>query len=195
MSTEARSLDPTVVTRADLASNTVVTHSAQFVMNIKTLADIANEFGVDRSNEKGATILRGCRELARKDVAERLAGRKFLIDRAGRELPVAVGTFSPEVLREIQDYIPSADNERFIPDLTGLRSDATRFKLFLKSVLLYGRVCYTNPGDDNLVVFQIDTEQDAGLGLIEALFRSGGEDRAINMSLTEVTNIRIAEDA
>lgn len=190
----SQSLDPTIVTRQNLAAGngSVLTCSAQFTFNVKTLADIANEFDVDKSNEKGVTILRGCKRQARKDLADYLRGRKFLIDRAGRELPTAMGSFEPETLKVISSFVPDSDNERFEINPVGLTYEAIRFKLFLKSVLQFARLLYTNEQDENLMMFVIDSDPHAGEGFIEALFQAGGEDRNIHVSMTEVTNLRFA---
>lgn len=194
MSDPVQSLDPTVVTRPDLTkgAGTVRTCSAQFTFNIRTLADIANEFDVDKSNEKGVTLTRGCKHQARKDIADRLRGRKFLIDRAGRELPTAMGFFEDETLRVVGDFIPDSTNERFHMDPVGLEYEAIRFKLFLKAILQHARLLYTNEQDENLMVFQVDPDATAGEGFIQALFQAGGEDRNIYVSMTEVTNLRFS---
>ncbi len=184
---------PNVITRAKDGGGSSV-HSASFIFHIKRLADIANEFGVERSSEKGATIKRGVEAHARADIAERLRDRTFLIDRAGRELPLCVGSFDAETIDVVRDFHPNPQNEMFEEDLVGTTLEATRYKLWLKSVLQFARLIHVDEKDDNLMLFRIDTEPTAGEGTVDALFRAGGEEKPIYVSVTEVTNFNLAEE-
>lgn len=187
-----------VISRTNLLTGKPAIHSASCVFNIKNLQSISAEFEVSKTNEKSTTILKGCKNKARLKIAERLAGHKFLIDRSGRELPISIGSFSPEVIELLSDngdpeLIPSDTNELFTNgDLSGEVRDAIRFKLLLKSILMHSKLLYNNENDPNLLTFRIDTEQ-CGDGLINALFMNGSEDRDIYVSFTETTNFKLEE--
>ena len=188
-----RSIDPTVISRQDFASNPVrtLTCSAGFTFHVNNINNIATEFDVNRSNEKGVTIARGCEHQARKDLAQLLEGKKFLIDRSGRELPTAIGSFEDETLQVVNSFNPDSNNERFHVNPMGTVYEAIKFKLFFKSLIQHFRLLYTNDRDDDLMTVVVDPDSKAGDAFIEALFRSGAEDRDINISFTEITNLPV----
>jgi hypothetical protein len=191
--TTTRVGNPHLMTRGDPVSGRYEVHGAAFTFYVGNMQKISNEFDIPKSNEKGVTILRGCKAMGSSTLAAKLKDHTFLLDRLGRELPPGVGKFSPEVIAAAETFTPNANNERHEDNLTGDVFDATKYKLLLKSLLPYGRLMYTNEGDDNLLLFRVETDASAGEGLIEAIFRAGAEDRDIFMSLTETTNFQLME--
>lgn len=189
----ARVGNPHLITRGDPVTGRYDTHGVAFTFYVGNMQKISNEFVVAKSNEKGATILRGCKALGNSVLATKLKGKTFLLDRMGRELPPGIGKFSPEVISEAAVFTPNADNERHEDNLTGDVFEATKFKLLLKSILPFCRLIYTSELDDNLILFRVDGDPNAGEGLIEAIFRAGAEDRDIYVSLTETTNFQLME--
>jgi hypothetical protein len=184
---------PHIISKGHPQDGSFDIHSAAFTFYVASLQKIENEFYVKRSNEKGRTILTGCQNVADMNVAKLLQGRTFLIDRAGRDLPLALGKFSKDFMGIVNAMQPSPDNERHEENLTGDIFEATKFKIALKKILRHLRLIYTNESDDNLMLVRVDTDQSAGEGLIEALFRAGGEDRDIYISFTETTDFKLTE--
>ena len=184
---------PHILSKSNPADGSFNIHSAVFNFFVASLQKIENQFGVKRSNEKAVTISRGCQQMADINVAKILKGHTFLIDRGGRDLPLSVGCFSREFMGVVNGMQPNADNERHEENLIGDVFEATKVKLALLKILQFGRLIYTNEHDDNIMLFRVETESSAGEGLIEALFRSGGEDRDIPVSITETTNFKLME--
>ncbi len=168
----------------------VITHSASFIFNFKSLKNIADELCVAKSNEKSRTILQGFNTNAKVDIAKKLSGKRFLIDAQGRELPPAIGYFQDDTLAVVGDFLPTLDNEKFIEDLQGDNYESTRYKLMLKSILWFGRIIHVNNLDGRLILWEITTEP-IGQGLIEAIFMGGAEERDYYVSLTETTNFKL----
>lgn len=186
-------LRPHIITKGNPQDGSYDIHGACFTFYVSSLQKIENEFSVKRSNEKGISISRGCQNLADLNVAKLLSGRTFLIDRAGRDLPLALGKFSKEFMQIVNAMQPNPDNERHEDNLSGDVFEATKFKLAFKKILQHCRLIYTNENDDNLMIIRVDTDQTAGEGFIEAMFRAGGEDRDIPISITETTEFKLME--
>lgn len=178
--------EPRVISRASMNHNRVTIHSARFCFAIKTLDRIAAEFGCDKSNDKSVTLLRGAKATADADIASRLVGKRFMVDMAGREIPIALGKFSQDTLDIVEEQVPDSMNEQFVQDLTGEARDATKFKLMLKAILMYGRVMYLNDRDQNIIMFEVISEP-TGEGLVNAVFRAGSDDADLWCSITEAS--------
>lgn len=191
--TDALILKPTIYSRYSLNGGPLKVHSASFMFRIKTLAEIAQEFNILKTNEKATTITKGCKATARPNIAEQLKGHKFLIDRVGRELPISIGHFSSAVLDLINneaELIPSDANEKFEIDLFGDTREAIRYKLLLKSIFMHGKLLFNNEDDPNLIMFRVDAEP-CGEALVNAVFMNGSEDRDLFVSFTETTDFRL----
>jgi hypothetical protein len=61
--------------------------AAHFAFGMRNLNSIAREFGVEKSNAKDTTILRGCDHVANPQTAEALKGCQFMVHCKGREFP------------------------------------------------------------------------------------------------------------
>lgn len=184
--------EPRVISRRSSDGQTVEINSAIFCWNIKTLDRISTEFGVDRSNEKDKTIQRGFAKHANLEIAKRLEGRRFIMDMRGRELPICLGRFSQQTMDIVNGFVPDSDNEPFIQDLLGESRDATKFKLLLKSLLMYTRLLYTNESDNSLLTFEVITEP-KGEGVLQAAFLGGSADADVWCSLAEITDFKLGE--
>lgn len=184
--------EPRVISRRSETGDSADIHSAIFCWNIKTLDRIAAEFGVDRSNEKDKTILRGFTKWANLEVAKRLVGRRFILDMRGREIPIAIGRFSKETLEVVDSFVPDSSSEPFLPDLVGEARDATKFKLFLKATLMHTRLIYTNEADNGLLMYEI-IEEPKGEGVLQAAFLGGSGDENVWCSVTEITDFKLEE--
>lgn len=190
MATETKS--PRVISRASMDRTKVSTYSAMFCWNIRTLDNIASEFGCERSNEKAVTLVRGCQRTADIEIAKQLAGKRFLLDMSGRELPIMLGEMSQDTLKVVEGFVPDSMNEPFIKDLYGEARDAIKFKLMLKAVINYGRILYTNEKDENLILFEVTTEP-CGEGLINAMFRAGSTESDMWCSVTEAGTFNLED--
>lgn len=189
---EPNILKSEVRTRFDEKSSRTVKHSAVFRFNVGTLNDISKEFGVPKTNEKASTISKGCAATANPEIAKQLVGKRFLVDTSGREIPPCIGYFDDTTIDVANSFAPTYDNELFITDLTGPAYEATKFKLLLKAIALYGKLLHANAKDDKLMTFEIMSEPVGG-GLIEALFASGASEVPIDISITEITNFKLME--
>lgn len=167
-----------------------------FTFNIGKLGRIAKEFDTDKTNEKVTTIEKGVHGMGRQEIAERLNGRKFLVDRRGRQFPDPFGPFSPDVIDEVEKFMPTPDNEQFISDVDLVNDvrEATKFKLWFKSILAYCHIVHINGQDSDLLQFQIRSEPNHTGGFLQALFMGGAEEKDLNVSLCETTHFKLTED-
>ena len=185
--------DNRVIAKYSHEKDKQLTYSAHVRFHFENIHNIADEFGIDRSREKSETILKGFKNTMRRDAAEAAAGRTFLIDTKGRELPPCLGHFSDEVLQYVTQtglFLPNPQNELFEKEVHSTRFEAIQFKLWLKSILMFGQLIYTNEHDQSLMQFTVRTEP-SGEGLIDAIFAGGNESTIIYLSITETTNFEV----
>lgn len=193
MTTAVKSVqEPRVISRRSPNGEAVNIHSAIFCWNVRTLDRISSEFGVDRSNEKAVTLLRGFQKHANAGVAAKLIGRRFLLDMRGRELPTCLGTFSKDTLDVVDQYVPDGDNEPFVADLIGQAREAVKFKLLLKNILMYSRLLYTNESDNAILTFEVISEP-KGEGVLQAAFCGCSSDEDMWCSITEITDFKMED--
>ncbi len=196
MTTNATNLTPRIITRRNYDGSDVSIHSAMFGFATRTLNGIAGEFQVDKSNEKAATILKGCKATAKQEIANQLMGSKFIVDRSGAEIAVGVsqpGGFGSAVRNLIKEIVPTGENETFYGEADIANPDvreAIRYKILLKSILMYGQLIYVNKQDQNLLTFTVTGEQ-KGEGLVEAIFMGAAEEKDLFISIAETTNFTL----
>jgi len=185
-----------VRTKANHANGTFDVLGAHFGFGMGSLVGIANEFGVKKSNEKPATILRGCEHTADLEAATRLAGTQFLVHCKGREF-AHLFKISDNVRNFVGELSVSGLEETFYSEDDMADSDireAIQYKIMFKKVLSYCKVIYNNSRDDDLVIVEVTTQKN-GEGAIESVFRGGVDECDILLSITEVTNFDFSEDA
>lgn len=192
---EAKNLTPRIITRRNFDTGAVDVLSAHFAFGVRTLVAIADEFGVEKSNEKATTIMRGFNRNANVEVAHKIKGHRFILDRSGRSLPMFLGHFTPQTRDIVSNITVCGGNEGFYKDEEMLNVDlqeAVKYKVLLKQILMLSRLLYINKTDQNILTFEV-TGDSHGEGLIQAVFQGGAEDRDLYFSLTETTNFKLSE--
>jgi len=192
----AKDITPRYITHNNLRDDTVDVSSIHVGFGNSSIKGIALEWGVDRSNAKDTTIIKGVQERADREVAERVVGHRFLVDRGGRNMAPFLGRFSQEVRDSVKLITPDGTNEFLYPQnqmLDPAVLEAVKYKIWLKQILLYSRLEHSNHLDGNLLTFCV-TGQETGEGLVGALFQGGNENCDLYLSMTEITDFKFEEN-
>lgn len=192
---KAIDLTPRMRTKARPGADGVDILGAHVGFGMATLVKIANEFGVNKSNEKPATILRGCEKWADLETAQKLEGVQLMIHCKGREFP-DLFKMGKTIQAVAADQEVSGETEAFYTDddlVNHEVREAIRYKMLLKKVLSFCKVIYANAKDQDLVLVEITTQKN-GESAIDAIFRGGAEEMDAMLSITEVTNFDFSED-
>ena len=191
-----KKLDPRIVTVRDFATDKVETTSAQFAFGCRNLPAIAKEWSVDRSNAKDLTISRGVQHWSDRELALKLVGHTFMIDRDGRNMMPALGRFSPAVKDALRDIVVTGETETFYSEDELLDESvrvAIRVKIFLKKILRYCRLTAINHTDGNIICFTVTGEDNSSDGLVSCLFQGGVEEKDLFITITETTDFELEE--
>jgi hypothetical protein len=167
-----------------------------FGFGMRNLNSIAREFGVERSNAKDATILRGCDHVADQEVAQALSGHQFLVHCKGRETPT-IFSISDKVQKVAGGQVVSGLTEFYYDEATVSdpeQAEAIKYKIMFKKILAFSKVVTVNANDNDLVIIEVTTQK-GGEGAIDAIFRGATEEADVYLSITEVTDFDFDQES
>ncbi len=178
----------------------IAVNSVCFGFGVSSMDNIVNEFQCSRSNEKLATVLRGCNEWADPEVANKLIGKKFLIhaNSDGVNLPGFFGAFDEDVeeqitILQVNSLIETYHSSNDISDPD--KKFVIKAKSLLKKIIMYCKINYVNDEASNFMVIEV-TGQKSGHEVVSAIFASAvGTDQDLSLSMAQVNSFKMEDDS